>query len=379
MTVEIITPETLTWEQVKQWDGGTMRKYMGVPSMRAAIQRVVSSQQLADIEAMQTKLENELTSTTPAPVADAPVVEPVVVPEVQIPTPEPKKIVVDYQVKDEEGNPIGRPTHLEAASEEEMRSKMIEAHVQATRAFHRLKKQKVQSLRDVNVQPAAAVATPELTDAEILAVLKDLRSEDPKVQLQAHRKLNAAEISKAKAEADAVAANEAELARQKGVSYQFLMNHKNDFNNCQANVDLMKDYFQTNELPWTLDNLEIAFHALEDQLAPVAGPTVALPPANPAPVVQPTATAAAPVVQPVPTVPVVPTPPANPVPVQARPAFNGGIVPGQNSAPRPVTKSSGLTMAEITSWDGPTMRAKMRNPQIRAQIEATIAEARSKK
>ena len=32
----------------------------------------------------------------------------------------PRKIVVEYQAKDEAGNPIGRPTHLEAYSWEEM-------------------------------------------------------------------------------------------------------------------------------------------------------------------------------------------------------------------------------------------------------------------
>jgi hypothetical protein len=36
-------------------------------------------------------------------------------------------------------------------------------------------------------------------------------------------------------------------------------------------------------------------------------------------------------------------------------------------------------MDEINSWDGPTMRAKMRNPQTRAEIERVVAEAKIKR
>lgn len=373
MSVETITPDTLTFEHIKQWDPATMRKYMQIPEMREAIYKTVQTQSLEAVEAAQQQIEG----TPPAVAEVAPVVEAApVVPVAEVVPVVPKKIVVEYQIKDEEGNPIGRPTHLEAATQEELISKMQEAHTQATRAFHRLKKQKVQSLREVNSQPAPPV-TPTMSDAELLTAVKDLKSDDPKVALEAHRKLNAAEVAKAQAEADSKVASLNELRRQEKVSYEFLKAHQHDFNNCEANVSLIKTYFEDNQLAWTLDNLEIAFHALENELAPVAAPVVTAPPANPAPAAASSATPAAqPVVQAAVTAPVVTTPPANPAPAQPRPGVNGGIVPGQNSAPRPAVTTKGLTMDEINSWDGPTMRAKMRNPQTRAEIERVVAEAK---
>src|SRR5208282_1060051 len=58
-------------------------------------------------------LAAEAQATAEVPAATPPVAaEPVPV--------ERKKIVREYQVRDEDGNPIGRPTHLEAWSAEEM-------------------------------------------------------------------------------------------------------------------------------------------------------------------------------------------------------------------------------------------------------------------
>src|SRR5271157_1853519 len=78
-----------------------------------------------------------------APPAVVPPAE-TVPPAEAMPPVERKKIVREYQVRDEEGNPIGRPTHLEAWTTDEMYEKMQTAHENATRAFHRLKKQKLQ-------------------------------------------------------------------------------------------------------------------------------------------------------------------------------------------------------------------------------------------
>lgn len=389
--VNVVTPETLTFETIKQWDGATMKRYMQVPSMREAIYRVVQTQPLAVVEAVAAAQ----VETPPAPVVDeAAVAEAARVAEEQrvaeaarvaaeVEANKNKKFVLEYQVKDEEGNPLGRPTHLEAASQEDLIEKMKEAHTQATRAFHRLKKQKVQSLKEVNNQPVVSEVPTALSDAEMLVAIRDLKSDDPQKALEAHRKLNQAEVNKAKAEANAKLAATEELRRQEQVSYTFLRAHQNDFNNCEANVNLIKDYFTENQLPWTSDNLEIAFHALESELAPVVVPVVATPPANPAtvaPAAKAATTPAVPVVvQPVVTAPVITTPPANPATAQPRPGVNGGIVPGQASAPRPATGPTGVTIEEIRSWDGPTMRTKMRNPQIRAQIEKALADHQNRK
>lgn len=377
---ETITPQTLTFDHIKQWDSATMRRYMQLPEMREAIYKTVQTQSEVAVQAAQAQIEAN------APAVEVLVVAPPVAEETvrvrvgeaaeSVIVPAPNKLVVEYQIRDEEGNPIGRPTHLEAETQQELIDKMKEAHTQATRAFHRLKKQKVQSLRDVNSQQAPA-ASPQMTDVELLAAVKDLKSDDPKVALEAHRKLNKAEQDRIQAEADVRVATAEELARQKAVSFAFLSRHQNDFNNCAANIKLIEDYFKDNELPWTLDNLEIAFHALENELASVAAPVVSAPPANPVPAAETVpATLAAVQAQPVPAAPVTPVPPTNPVPAQPRPGVNGGIVPGQNSAVRPASTPQGLTMDQINSWDAPTMRAKMRNPQLRTEIERVVAEAK---
>jgi hypothetical protein len=428
MTTETITPETLTFEHIKQWDGEAMKKHMANPEMREAIYNIVKTRSLAAAE------------TTPAPEGFSepqPTAESTATVETQSVTEQPKqdeqpkqgeqskqgeqpkqdeqaqaevqraaaeqaeqarkaqeaqrkKIVIDYQVKDEDGNPIGRPTHLEAATQEELIEKMKEAHIQATRAFHRLKKQKV-SFKE----PAPAPAAPSISDAELLAAMKDLKSDDPQKQLDAVRKVNQAELEKQRIEYERKVAELNELRRQEQVSYAFLRRHQNDFNNCEANINLIKNYFIENELAWTLDNLEIAFHALESELAPVEVPvapvvldnsdstsasTASVAPANPVQAPAQVSTSAAPsAVQPMATATAQVAAPVNPAPVTPRPGVNASIMPGLSSGSRPAVTQKGLTAEEIRSWDGPTMRAKMRNPAIRAQIEAFFAERNKNK
>jgi hypothetical protein len=123
-----------------------------------------------------------------------------------------------------------------------------------------------------------------------------------------------------------------ELYRQEEISFQFLARHKHDFNNCRANIRLIKDYFQEHRLEWTLENLEQAFAELRPQLAPVPGTVTAQPPASEPP----------------------------PPPVPAAPV-------------QPAAEPLGLTMQEINSWDGPTMRKKMADPVTRRKIDAVLA------
>lgn len=125
-----------------------------------------------------------------------------------------------------------------------------------------------------------------------------------------------------------------EIYRQGEVSFQFLSRHIHDFNNCLANVDLIKDFFQEHQLEWSLENLERAFSRLKSQLAPVPGGVITRQPSAPGP--------------PPPPVPVLPT-------------------------AQPAAEPSGLTLAEINSWDGPTLRRKMANPVTRKQIDACLA------
>jgi len=381
-------PESITMDVIRGWDAPTMKRYMAGP-LRETIFNVIAvaeTQRQEKVAAQQQLLEQPITETAPDAAAQAAAAQAdqTQLAETQRVEAErkaaeqaavPKKSVIEYQVTDENGAPIGRPTHLEAATQEELIAKMKEAHIQATRAFHRLKGQKVTSLREANATAAAQLpaTVPTMSDVEVLAALKELKSDDPKIALEAHRKLTAAEIAKVKAAHDAELAQVNENRRQESVSINFVNDHKHDFNPCQANVNLVAEYFKENQLPWTRDNLEVALHALESELASVVthAPSVAPNPA-PTPTVQTTSTVVAPV-QATPTVTASVTPQANPVAVTPKPGVNGGgIIPGQNSGSRPASATTGLTAAEIKAWDGKTMREKMRNPHTRAQIEAFI-------
>jgi hypothetical protein len=282
------------------------------------------------------------------------------------------RIVQDYQVKDEStGEPIGRPTHLEARNWIEFLSKKDKCHVEATRAFNRLKLQKL----TYKQQQQPKLPTPEEQLKTILS------SENPVEAVAAVKKATEVtpEQRAAKAEADAKAAL---------VTYQFLAKHIHDFNNCDANVKLLGEYFQENEgLEYTIENLEIAIKVLEDQLVPPARevvPTVPNPaPVQPAASVAPAATAAVPVAA-APAASATPAAAATsatqtqsenvPVRVEPRPGVNSGIQPGSTSAGRVtdvVSEASGrLTRREVLNWDAKTLKVRMRDPVWRPQLEA---------
>lgn len=380
---KIYTPENLTMEDIKGWDGAAMRHQMATP-LRPHIIHLISSRPFAEIEAIAATQPVEADPVV-APVAD----HEALLAEAQrlvaeadarkLVTPEaPKKIVVDYQITDEEGNPLGRPTHLEATTAEEMVSKQKEAHIQATRAFHRLKKQKF-----TYKEPQAVIpATDDVSDAEILAAIRDMKSDDPKTALAAVKKINSAEAARIKAEASVEIEKVNELRRQEQVTFRFLKAHAGDYNNCDANNNAIGDYFKEHDLQWNNDNLELAFNALESELAPVVKPVApAAAVVNPPPVAAPvpTTVAAQPVVQPVVTVPAPTIAVVNPPAIDPRPGVNGGLMPGQQSAVRPAAKVTGLTAEEVRSWDGATMRLKMKNPNLRAQILKFVVDHNAKK
>lgn len=368
MTEPQLTPEALTFKHIQKWDAAEMRNQMAHPEMRNAIINLLKNRSLSEVE----QLANP---QNPPPATDATVIvfDPATEGAAKAAeeaariaaeeAAKPKVFSVDYQVRDEKGNPIGRPTHLEAPTEEGLRAKLIEAHTQATRAFHRLKEQKT-TFKQPTQSP---VHTEKISDDELKQALNDIRSEDPKVSAEAQAKITLEERRKAQ---------EAQrLYLEEQASYAFLRKHIHDFNNCEANVKMIDEYIKENKLEWTLDNLELAFIAKESELAPVVQPVAPVTPANPAPAVSPVVTTpAVPVaVQPVVPAPAAPAVPNNPAPAVPKPGVNGGVVPGESSGIRPPAKPTGLTAEEIRSWDGATMRKNMANPAMRAQIEAFVA------
>ncbi len=372
--LELAPPaETITMPMIQTWGFEKMKRYMKGP-LRETIIKVIAEAEQAKLDkanAPSQELAPELPVQTQEEIdaaqqaADAESVrvatEQAEAERLAALPPKPDKYVIDYQVRDEDGTPLGRPTHLEAATQEELTQKMIEAHTQAVRWGHRLKRQKVSQQTE-----RQTVSAPAPTDEELLTDIKDLKSDDPQVALAAHKKLNEVEQNKKNAAY-------AEQARKNKVTADFLALHKDDYNNNDANANAFKEYFEKHQLDWTSGNLEIALEALESKLAPVVREPVAQPTAvNPTSVVQPQVTPAA--VQPTVVTPVVPVAP-NPAPAVPRPGVNGGIVPGQHSAPRPTaTSSSSLTMADIHSWDGPTFRKNKNDKVLGPQIAKVLAE-----
>lgn len=312
-------------------------------------------------------------------------------PDPSVPVPatavEPKKKVVrEYQVRDEDGNPIGRPTHLEAYSEAEMLDKMQVAHESATRAFHRLKKQKLQfreeeqkrvlTPEEIKAVAVKAVESKDAADAErLVRGLIDTEFKQREIQLQQQKDFQ-------------------EGAR---IGNEFVMKHLYDFNPVRSNMIALTDYLKEHGLDLTLDNLEVAFIDLNEQgdkLAPavtqnrsveqakntpvttaavevvtdgtpvVAAPTVA----TPVEVAQPAVVSTPPVEATV-TTPVV----ANQPITTRRPGVNGGIQPGSLSVPRPVPVDPAQArkefMQSLKKMNGEEIRRKKNNdPQFVKQL-----------
>lgn len=286
------------------------------------------------------------------------------------------KLVEDYQVTHEDNTPLGRPTHLEARNWPELALKKREAHIQATRAFNRLKAQKLTFRPQQQPEPQAPKA---MTEAEMVETVRELLSEDSAKSASAAKKLQDTDPvlvnERVKAEQVRIQAN-AEL-----VTYKFLQKHLYDFNNNDANRKMLGDYFQENNLEWTLDNLEAALVALEGQLAPVvqtSRATVTV--ENPTPVSQPVAQPAVIPAQPAApvTAPAVAQParPALEIPVPPRPGVNTSIQPGSMPGRRPgiTTESTDakLTKADILKMPKDQLRQLVKDPAKRAQLNVIL-------
>jgi hypothetical protein len=251
----------------------------------------------------------------------------------------------EYQVRTEDGTPIGRPTSLIAGSLLELIGKQRIAHENATRAFARLKKQKV-----TFQQENKSVLTDEQIKAAAEAVIqeKDLKKAEDVVR---------AAIESQYAQREQEIASKNAQAEGRRISNEFLRNHLHDYKPCDANTNAISEYLKENRMEFTLDNLETAFEDLmsEDKLvkvqtfqrtaepvanttdlaaassaAPVGTPPVSQPVAVQTPVaqlvVESTLPAAATATTPV---------TANQPQVTRRPGVNGGLTPGTMSAHRP--------------------------------------------
>lgn len=369
-----IDPAALTIQDIAKWNGEEMKYQLLQTGMREAVASVLQGKSRHDVEAAEATAAAGLVPVTevlPVKTQEEIAAEEAAAAEAQRVADEvaaeaarlaaPKKFVIEYQVKDEDGSPIGRPTHLEATSQEDLIEKMKEAHIQATRAFHRLKKQKV------TFKPETKAPEPVgLTDTELAQAVHELRSEDPKTVVAAQQKINKSEIDKQVAEERGKLAVEREDARKTGIVLSWLQSHLTDYNPCEANGNLIEGYLSDNNLDVTVDNLDLALTSLSSQLVPPVEKAEVIP--------------VAPVPQAPVTAPAVVPPPVNPAPAAPKPGVNGGLVPGAQGGQRPAApQPAGITIADIRSWDGKTMAAKMKNPSTRAEIERVIAAQNAKR
>lgn len=264
-----------------------------------------------------------------------------------------EKIVMDYDNLDEDGNPTGKRTHLEAETWQEMSEKLKVAHLNSVKYAERMKKLKATPKLEVPVKKG-------LTDEEIVAASQDLKSDDPAKQVAAVRKITNVDQLEEKARQDEIAR---ENVRRDAIALKWMRGHLEDFNPCEANANMISAYISENDLDWTEDNLEIAFVALESQLASKPAPVrsaVDNPPIE-VPVTPPAAVA----------VPEIPVAVPNPASVKRIP--DGGLIPGTLSAGKQVSKPAGLTKKDIAKMPPAEIRLKLRTvPGFREELERVV-------
>jgi hypothetical protein len=371
----------LTLQDVKNASAAEIKSLSKNPELRAELQallntpeRVAANSTVVVAADPVEEVVEQVVDPVADPVVEVPVV-PVVTPVVPVVPPTPVKLVYEFQAKNEDGTPLGRRTHLEAFSQEELDKKKEEAYEQAVRAFHRLKSQKPTFNKPVQES---------LSDDQIAKIIEQAKTETDPVK--------AAEIARGAAQTLSISEEAAKLrvatekanlalaeAQGARIAYEWTRLHVHDYVQNEANSKLMSDYLTVNDMPPTFDNLEIAFNALESQLSqPEAAPVLPVPtPTNipvVAPVVEivaPVVPVAAPVAQPVVETPVTPAVQQNVLAPVKRPGVVGGIVPGQLSGTRPAIGKSApkLTMAEIKAMPPEEYKNAMKNPSMRAEIE----------
>jgi len=300
------------------------------------------------------------------------------------------KIVQDYQVKDDAGRPIGRPTHLEAKSWPELVSKQKAAHENAVRYAERTKQNQLKS-RDILAQTEQVTQQATKARAEADEAVAEAAKEPAKLG-EALRKVT-------HAESKSVEASRTAAENQMTIVNDWLADHEHNYLNCQANTDIIGAWLKENNRKLSYENLDVAFKANEHRLAkPIAdlvaepavvapnAPTpapaapVPVPSAIPAPVIVSTVPASTPAPsasQPVVAAPVVTPAAATNTPAARRPGVNGSLPPGTLTAARPSVEQKPQTttraalLKAINKMSSTEYRQKLKtSAEFRAQHDA---------
>jgi hypothetical protein len=240
-----------------------------------------------------------------------------------------------YQPTDEHGAPIGKRTVLGPfATSDELLDAMEQANIAAVRGYHKLK-----NAVPTVVKPDSGWKPRQLSvDEEAAAGFKLL---DPSKAREGLRTLVDAEFGLTEIQEELKASREATSAAiRERTAYQWLAAHP-EFYNCSANAKVLEDYLGSNQLAWTMDNLDTAFEMTAPQLAekPTGAPPQAA--ANPA---------------------------------QRRPQGSPDIQPGQftgtgQPSKRGLTKADYLRMGREKPAE---YERHMANPRLRAAMEKVL-------
>ena len=314
-----------------------------------------------------------------------------------------EKIVVDYQVRGEDGRAIGRPTHFEARTWADLTAKVVSAHSNAVTYGERIKSNR-------HKQSMAAIETNERSSAAIATKAESERLAAEAVKEQDPIKMKAAIDKAAAAVIEAQSAEKAYAAHGQLIAETWCADHVTDFLPVQANINFIGEYMKANNLIMSYENLDKAFQAVKHQLSPVPTqaqqasstvvPTSAVASTNPppaaavAPQSQPASITQADVdaaveralkAQQAANTSAAPATAQSSAPVTAnqptvtrRPGVNGGLQPGSLSAARPVVQQDAQTTAETTAqlkreiakMDPAIYRRKLADPKFVARCEA---------
>ena len=351
-------------------------------------QAVVTPEEQAQIDADVARADAEAAEAARITAAEQAAATPVV----EQPVEEKKKIVIDYQVDDEKGNPIGRRTHIEGWSSDEVIEKLKAAHVNAVRYAERVKKSQIIAIEAGAKQKQAEAAANNLEKEAKEATEIAMKDQNPEKVQEAIKKVS-------RADREVEIARSAAKAQGKIIADTWMADHKHDFQPCQASSNIISKWLADNNREFSYENLELAFEATKHQLpAPmqqVVEEVPATPPANPAAVATETPVAPAASITPpaaAAAVPVIPaTPPAVPpaaatasssasaaatnTPAARRPGVNGSLPPGSFSAQRPSAPAAPQATQQVAEFK--RLIAKMPGHEFRKQL-TTSKEFRDK-
>jgi hypothetical protein len=307
---------------------------------------------------------------------------------------EKKKIVIDYQVTAEDGTPLGRPTHIEGWSNEDVIEKLKAAHINAVRYAERVKKNRVTSIEARTQQKQAEEQVQKSEQEASVAVEEAAKEKDP-------IKLKNAISKVSKADRDAEIARQTARAQGKVIVDAWIADHKEDFQPCEANSNIIGAWLAANQLELSYENLELAFVANETRLAKpvpqapvveapatvvanppanasavpaVVTPSITVPPAASAEQVLPpaTQTSQAVVAASEPTSAAAP----NAQPAARRPGVNGSLPPGTLTAVRPVAQQQPQTttraelLKDMKKMSSDELRKKLKNTEYVSKLRA---------